>query len=385
MRFIHTADWHLGKLFYGQYLTEEQEWLLKREFLPLVDEVKPDVILLAGDVYDRSVPPAEAVDLFDEMISEIVGARRIPFIVISGNHDSGERLSFGSRLFAAEGLYMCGDLLRTAGPVVLEDDAGPVAFVPLPYAEAAEVRRALGREDIRTHEEGLRALSEHLLGQVPEGARRIAVAHDFIAGVISLRHDGASLPETAGKYLGNGMKVIMRLFSEPYHYAALGHLHGPQKAGGRETIRYSGSLMKYSFGEAEQKKGVIAGEIDGLGLVTAEFHPLAPRHDVRVIRGTFEELMRREDEAPEDFLLADLMDEGPVIDAMARLRQRYPRLAALRTHLAIQEDSGARAGARQRVDMMTLVEIFSEEFQGRALTEEERAFLETVRKEAESE
>lgn len=377
MRFIHTADWHLGKLFYGQYLTEEQEWLLKREFLPLVDEVKPDVILLAGDVYDRSVPPAEAVDLFDEMISEIVGARRIPFIVISGNHDSSERLSFGSRLFAAEGLYMCGDLLRTAGPVVLEDDAGPVAFVPLPYAETAEVRRALGREDIRTHEEGLRALSEHLLDQVPEGARRIAVAHDFIAGG---RASESERPLSIG-----GTEVVGADIFEPYHYAALGHLHGPQKAGGRETIRYSGSLMKYSFGEAEQKKGVIAGEIDGLGLVTAEFHPLAPRHDVRVIRGTFEELMRREDEAPEDFLLADLMDEGPVIDAMARLRQRYPRLAALRTHLAIQEDSGARAGARQRVDMMTLVEIFSEEFQGRALTEEERAFLETVRKEAESE
>ena len=203
------------------------------------------------------------------------------------------------------------------------------------------------------------------------------MAHDFIAGG---RASESERPLSIG-----GTEVVGADIFEPYHYAALGHLHGPQKAGGRETIRYSGSLMKYSFGEAEQKKGVIAGEIDGLGLVTAEFHPLAPRHDVRVIRGTFEELMRREDEAPEDFLLADLMDEGPVIDAMARLRRRYPRLAALRTHLAIQEDSGARAGARQRVDMMTLVEIFSEEFQGRALTEEERAFLETVRKEAESE
>ena len=110
MKFIHTADWHLGKLFYGEYLTEEQEWILKNQFLPLIDEEKPDVILLAGDVYDRSVPPAEAVELFDEMISEITGKRKIPFIVISGNHDSAERLSFASRILRGTGLFLCGDL-----------------------------------------------------------------------------------------------------------------------------------------------------------------------------------------------------------------------------------------------------------------------------------
>ncbi len=134
MKFIHTADWHLGKLFYGEYLTENQEWILKNRFLPILDEEKPDAVILAGDVYDRSVPPAEAVMLFDEMISEIVGKRHLPFLVISGNHDSAERISFAGSILKNSGLYIYGDLKRTE-PVILKDEYGEVAFVPLPYAE----------------------------------------------------------------------------------------------------------------------------------------------------------------------------------------------------------------------------------------------------------
>lgn len=375
MRFIHTADWHLGKLFYGQYLTEEQEWVLRERFLPLVDDVRPDVILLAGDVYDRSVPPAEAVDLFDEMISEIVGVRHIPFLVISGNHDSSGRLSFGSRLLAAEGLYMCGDLTRTVRPVILSDAYGDVAFAPMPYAETADVRRALGDETIRDHEAAMRALSEHLLAAIPAGVRRIAAAHDFIAG-------GAPSDSERPLSIG-GADVISADIFAPYHYTALGHLHGPQKAGGSEIIRYSGSLMKYSFGEARQKKGVVVGDIDGTGAVTTAFYPLEPRRDVRVISGTFDELMMRQDDAPDDFLMAELTDDRPVIDAMARLRQKYPHVMALRTRSFVREDSGERAAAGARVDVMDMLDIFSQEFQGRSLTEEEKEFLDGVRKEAE--
>ena len=172
MKFIHTADWHLGKLFYGEYLTEEQEWILKNQFLPLIDEEKPDVILLAGDVYDRSVPPAEAVELFDEMISEITGKRKIPFIVISGNHDSAERLSFASRILRGTGLFLCGDLYHTLEPVVLKDNDGEVAFAPLPYAEPGKVREALSA-DVHTHEEAERVLSDFLLRQMGHAARKV--------------------------------------------------------------------------------------------------------------------------------------------------------------------------------------------------------------------
>lgn len=225
MKFIHTADWHLGKLFYGEYLTEEQEWLLKNQFLPLVDEEKPDVILLAGDVYDRSVPPAEAVELFDEMISEITGKRKIPFIVISGNHDSAERLSFASRILRGTGLFLCGDLYHTLEPVILKDDDGEVAFAPLPYAEPGKVREALST-DVHTHEETERALSDFLLRQMGHAARKIAIAHEFVAG-------GSASDSERPLSIGGTDLISADIFA-PYNYTALGHLHGPQQAGKRK-------------------------------------------------------------------------------------------------------------------------------------------------------
>ena len=158
MKFIHTADWHLGKLLKEHAMTEDQEWLLMHRFLPLVDEERPDVILLSGDVYDRSYPPEEAVELFDRMTEEIVGKRHTPLIVISGNHDSAERLAVASRLLSHQGLYIFGPLDRVH-PVILEDAWGKVAFVPLPYAEPARVRVMMnqkglsGAEDIHSYEE----------------------------------------------------------------------------------------------------------------------------------------------------------------------------------------------------------------------------------------
>ena len=375
MKFLHTADWHLGKLFYGTYLTDEQEWILKHRFLPLLDEERPDVILLAGDVYDRSVPPAEAVELFDEMISEICGKREIPLIVISGNHDSRERLSFGSRLLSGAGLHMCGDLSRLA-PIRLSDAHGDVYFIPLPYAETAEVRHALG-VDVHTHEEAMAALAAHLSETVPEGARMICLAHDFVAG-------GETSDSERPLSIGGTDAMSGNIFV-PFSYTALGHLHGPQKAAGKENIRYSGSLLKYSFGEAKQKKGVIIGEIDAKGHVETKFVSMAPRHDVRVVSGTFEELMTRDDPAPEDFLLAELTDEGPVIDAMARLRKKYPNVAALTTNRILREDSGVRMSAGRRVDVTDMLDAFSEEFCARKLTDEEKALFTEILKETEDE
>ena len=371
MKFLHTADWHLGKLFYGTYLTEEQAWLLQNRFLPLVDEERPDVILLAGDVYDRSVPPAEAVALFDEMISEICGKRRIPFVVISGNHDSAERLSFGSALLATSGLYMCGDLARLSS-IPISDAAGTVCIIPLPYAETAEVRRALS-VDVHTKEEALSALAASLLETVPTGTRTIALAHDFVAG-------GTESDSERPLSIGGTDPVSADIFT-PFCYTALGHLHGPQQAGGKDFIHYSGSLLKYSFGEAKQKKGVILGELDATGRVETKFVPLSPRHDVRVISGAFEELMGREDPAPDDFLLADLADDAPVIDAMARLRQKYPNMSALRTKAMTQEDSGMRISLHERVDMTDMLDAFSEVFRGHTLTDEEKGlFAELLQK-----
>ncbi len=375
MKFIHTADWHLGKLFYGNYLTEEQEWLLEHQFIPLVDEEKPDVILLSGDVYDRSVPPAEAVDLFNHVISEICGRRHIPMVVISGNHDSAERLSFASDLLRAQGLYMCGELRSTTQPIVLSDPWGEVYFVPIPYADPGVIRHLLQDDSIHTHEEAQRVFSAWQLQGIPEGKRKVALAHAYVAG-------GTSSDSERPLDIGGTEQISADIFA-PYNYTALGHLHGPQKVGS-EVIRYSGSLLKYSFSEASQKKGVIVGEIDKEGQVTCRFEPLKARHDVRIISGTFDELMKGEGDGLDDFIRADLTDEGPVIDAMSRLRSVYPNIMMLTTSRLTRDDSGERNfSLHNKISSLDMVETFMKEFRQREMTAEERKYMAGIIKDVE--
>lgn len=227
MKFIHTADWHLGKLLKEHAMTEDQEWLLMHRFLPLVDEERPDVILLSGDVYDRSYPPEEAVELFDRMTEEIVGKRHTPLIVISGNHDSAERLAVASRLLSHQGLYIFGPLDRVH-PVILEDAWGKVAFVPLPYAEPARVRVMMnqkglsGAEDIHSYEEAEKKLSDILLSALPDPSmRKVALAHVFAAG-------GTPSESERPLSIGGYDRISDSVF-DAYDYAALGHLHRHQR------------------------------------------------------------------------------------------------------------------------------------------------------------
>ena len=184
MRIVHTADWHLGKMFYGDYLTDDQSYILHTQFLPLLKEEHIDAVVLAGDVYDRSLPPADAVTLFDEITTTVTKDLGIPFFVISGNHDSATRLSFGSRILEREGLYIEGDLMKLRGPVILFDTYGPVAFVLVPYAEPVAVRHLTGDDSIRDHEDALKALC-HIQSKGTETMRTICVAHAFVGGGIT--------------------------------------------------------------------------------------------------------------------------------------------------------------------------------------------------------
>ena len=246
MRILHTADWHLGKLFYGSYLTEEQDYVLKHQFLPLIKDEGIDAVVLAGDVYDRSLPPTEAVALFDEIATKITAELKVPFLVISGNHDSAARLSFASRLLSSQGLYIAGELERMTGPVWLDDEDGPVAFLLAPYAEPAVVRHFFGDDSLRSHQEALAALLSWQQGQIPQGMRTVCAAHAFVAG-------GLAGDSERPLSIGGSDQVGSDLFTS-FSYTALGHLHGPQQIT-TPTIRYAGSLLKYSFGEARQKKG----------------------------------------------------------------------------------------------------------------------------------
>lgn len=379
MKFIHTADWHLGKLLKEHAMTEDQEWLLMNQFLPLVDEEKPDVILLAGDVYDRSYPPEEAVELFDKMTEEIVGKRKIPLLVISGNHDSAERLAVASRLLRGQGLYIFGPLNRV-NPVILRDAYGEVAFLPLPYAEPARVRVMMnqleipGAEEVHSYEEAERKLSEILLSRLPEGGkglRKVAIAHAFAAG-------GTSSESERPLSIGGYDQISDAVFA-PYDYTALGHLHRPQKTrAASEKIQYSGSLMRYSFDEVNQKKGVIVGTIDGDGKVETTFRDLVPKYQVRKITGTFAELMSEDAESSMDYLQIILTDKEPVLDAMPKLHQKYPNALGVEQNMGYKEDSGDRSIELEQMSDQDIFKKFVHHFRDRDLSEEEETVAASV-------
>ncbi len=370
MKFIHTADWHLGKLLKEHSMTEDQEWLLNNRFLPLVDEEKPDVILLSGDVYDRSYPPEEAVELFDRMTEEIVGKRKIPFIIISGNHDSAERLAVASRLLKWQGLYIFGPLTRLS-PVILEDADGKVAFCPLPYAEPARVRVMMntlgleGADQVHSYEEAETVLSRYLLSLLPsEPLRKVALAHAFAAG-------GTPSESERPLSIGGYDRISDSVFEE-YDYTALGHLHRPQKTQKEsEKIQYSGSLMRYSFDEVNQKKGVIVGELDKEGKVHTTFHELVPRYQVRCMEGTFDTLMSEETEPSDDYLQIRLTDETPVIDAMPKLRAKFPHALGVEQDMGYREDEGSRNIHLEQMSDEDILKRFVHQFRDRDLTEEE--------------
>lgn len=370
MKFIHTADWHLGKLLKEHSMTEDQEWLLNNRFLPLVDEEKPDVILLSGDVYDRSYPPEEAVELFDRMTEEIVGKRKIPFIIISGNHDSAERLAVASRLLKWQGLYIFGPLTRLS-PVILEDADGKVAFCPLPYAEPARVRVMMntlglkGADQVHSYEEAETVLSRYLLSLLPaEPLRKVALAHAFAAG-------GTPSESERPLSIGGYDRISDAVFEE-YDYTALGHLHRPQKTQKEsEKIQYSGSLMRYSFDEVNQKKGVIVGELDKEGKVHTTFHELVPRYQVRCMEGAFDTLMSEETEPSDDYLQIRLNDETPVIDAMPKLRAKFPHALGVEQDMSYREDEGSRNIHLEQMSDEDILKRFVHQFRDRDLTEEE--------------
>ncbi len=333
MRFIHTADWHLGRLFHSVHLTEDQCYVLD-QFVDLVADVRPAAVLIAGDVYDRGVPPTEAVELLNDVLGRIVRGLGVPVVMIAGNHDSPSRLGFGSQLLAAEGLHIAGPLpAGGALTVPFSDDEGPLVVQAVPYADPVQVRADLAEllhgerphePDIQTHEQAMRVLTGLARNLTPPGARSLFVGHAFVAGA------GTSDSERPLAVGGAG-EVPATVF-EGFDYVALGHLHLPQRAGGA-AIRYAGSLLTYSFLEVDQRKSVSIVEIGAPGSgaattarVTVEEVELRPRRRVRVIEGTLRALLDAApaDQSRADYLCARLTDKGALLNAMAQLQQAYP-------------------------------------------------------------
>ena len=380
MRFLHSADWHLGRVHHGVSLLEDQAHLL-REFVCLAAELRPDAILLAGDIYDRSVPPAEAVRLLDLVLTELVQGLRIPVVMIAGNHDGPDRLAFGASLLGGAGLSVRGVVDAQAQAVVLHDAHGAVAIHALPYAEPAVVRAALGgtlrSEDdstaavIDSHQAALAAQLRAARAAHPAGARSVVVAHAFVLG-------GSESESERPLSVGGSGAVSAALF-DGFDYVALGHLHRPQQVG-EARIQYSGSLLKYSFSEADHSKSVNLVELDANGACTVERIALTPRRDLRIVSGELDAILAAAaaDRGRDDYILARLTDSGALLDAMGKLRSAYPNALAIERPTLVGEGPGRATADHRRTRIQDLFASFHEEATGVALEPAAQAALDRV-------
>jgi exonuclease SbcD len=361
MRLIHTADWHLGRLFHNVHLTRDQEHVLE-QLVELAKDVRPAAVVVAGDLYDRAVPPTEAVDLLDHVLTELVDGLGVPVVAIAGNHDSAVRVGFASTLLRDRGLHLVGELPQATSPIVLRDEHGPVRICALPFADPAEARHAYGDEAIHDQQAVMAAGVRQALAAATPDERRVLVAHAFVAGGLESESER---PLSVG-----GAQQVPAGVLDGFDYVALGHLHRPQTCGS-ETTRYAGSLLKYSFAEAAHDKSVCVVEIGprggaagetGRAAVAVETVALAPRRDVRRLEGTLAELLARGPTDPrrDDYVLASLTDGGALFDPIGRLRAAYPN--ALAIERPAYERPGAEGRDRPRPGSVGDIDLFASFF-----------------------
>lgn len=319
---MHLADLHLGKRVNGFSMMEDQEYILNR-ILEIMEEEQPDGLLIAGDVYDKTIPPAEAVRLMDDFLTA-VAAKHVPVFLISGNHDSAERVAFGHQLMQGSGIWISPVYDGTIRHHTLEDRWGEVNIYLIPFLRPSVVRSFFPDVEIEDYTDALRTIIEDL--QVDTSRRNVVLAHQFVTAA-------GALPETCDSEqlsVGGLDRVDGSVFS-PFDYTALGHLHGPQRVGS-ETIRYAGSPLKYSFSELHQKKSVTVAELRVKGETEIRQIPLQPRREMIELRGTFEEILeeaRKKGELQTDYYHMILTDETDVVDALSRLREYYPNIMLL--------------------------------------------------------
>ena len=383
MKLMHLSDLHLGKRLNEFSLLEDQCFILQ-QLVELVRSEQPDCVLLAGDIYDKPVPPAEAVTLFDDFLNKL--AQLTTVCVTSGNHDSAERLAFGAQLMREGGVHFCG--LYTGEPqcVTLQDAYGSVHIYLLPFLKPAHVRHCLPPEEaeqVTTYHEALRCAVERL--HINAAERNVLVAHQFVTGA-----------QTAGSEAVNvgGVDNIGAEVFADFDYTALGHIHRAQNVGS-ERVRYSGTPLKYSFAEWQQEKSVTLVELGEKGSVSVTALPLAPLRDLRKLRGSYEELMSRDfyDELPKDSdgLLRDfyhltLTDEEDVPDAVQKLRSVYKNLLQLEYDNKRTRTDNAIEGAERVVEKspLELMEEFYQLQNNQALSEKQRAYLQGLLEKEES-
>lgn len=367
MKFLHLADLHLGKRVNGFSMLEDQAHIL-RQILAILDDEQPDGVLIAGDVYDKSVPSVEAVELLDGFLTEL-RTRGVPVLLISGNHDSPERLAFGGRVMDSCGIHISPVYDGALAPVTLQDAFGPVHVWLLPFVKPAHVRRWFPDADIESYTDAVAEAVAHM--DIDTAARNVLVTHQFVTGGTRSGSEELSV--------GGTDNVDSGVFA-PFDYVALGHLHGAQHIG-RETIRYAGSPLKYSFSEARQHKSVTVVTLGEKGDVQVRTVALTPLRELREIRGSYDELTARSfyehTTYRSDYLHLILTDEQDVFDAISRLRTIYPYLMTLDYDNARTRAAGGMSVPAE-TERRTPLELFEALYQRqnhRPMSEVQRAYI----------
>ena len=403
MRLLHTADWHLGRIFYGQYLTDDQAHVLENQFFTILKDEKIDGILLAGDVFDRAVPPIEAVELWGSIITRLAMDHKVPLFVVSGNHDGAERLEVGRSMLSESGIHIWGSPHHALQPFEFEGFDGKVAICPMPFSEPRRIGDALGMNsseskpvdtdmtddtlfsyvddkdqeavalNLHNYDQMYQAWSDYLYKQVPKQMRSIAISHAFVMG-------GEVGGSERTLSVGGSEQVSPHVFKN-FHYTALGHLHGPQRMGA-DHIRYSGSPLKYSFDEHGQKKSFTIIDMDTNGKVDISTIPVEAKRDVVILEGYFEDLLNNtalQTKHKDDYVQARLLDTMPIMDGMAKLRQGYHRCMTIELAGRIATPVVDMGDAVfKELDERQLFNQFAETVWKEPLTEREQQYINSV-------
>lgn len=370
MKLVHLSDLHLGKRLNEFSLGEDQEYILN-QILQIVEAEQPDAVVIAGDVYDKAIPSVEAVSLFDEFLVRLAGLH-IHIFVISGNHDSPERIAFGSRLLEETGIHLSPVYGGSVEPVTLEDAFGPVDFYLLPFVKPIHVRRFFPEDPTDTYTQALSTAVGHM--NLDEHRRNVLVTHQFVTG--------ASRSDSEEISVGGADNVDSAVF-DAFDYVALGHIHSPQHCGS-EKIRYCGTPLKYSFSEAKDTKSVTVAELKEKGNLVIRTVPLKPLRELVELRGTFEELTDRHfyenTTWTRDYVRLTLTDEEDIPDAVGKLRLIYRNLMKLDYDNARTRSNAEITGA-QAQDTRSPLELFASFYElqnNRPMTAEQLVFLEEL-------
>lgn len=366
---MHISDLHIGKRLYEYSLIEDQIYILD-QIVETIQQENIDGLLIAGDVYDKSVPSAEAVRVLDRFLTKVADLG-VPIFMISGNHDSAERTAFGSQLMKERQVHISPVYDGTLEKISLQDEFGIVDIYLMPFLKPAMVRHALPEEEIVTYEDAIEAALRQV--EIEEEHRNILVAHQFVIGAKKCESEEISV--------GGVDQINVDIFDD-FDYVALGHIHSPQKIG-RDTVRYCGTPLKYSFSEEKQQKSVCMIEMKEKGEVELRFIPLVPKRELRTIKGTYEELMkkgRHMGREKEDYIQVILTDEDDIIDGLQKLRTVYPKIMHLeydnkRTRAGIELEEAAIVEEKSELE---LIQEFYQQQNQRPMGKEQEQFVREI-------